>query len=115
MQWNYCPNCYASYRDDGRRPPCMTNADGLCKYTLEPPFFLAASERLAWDVFQDVISYSGPDSLKLPSLDKLEWVINHRLLRDMLGDDRCFRLIENVRSIASIIRQDLISKRHSES
>lgn len=93
----------------------MANSDGLCKYTLEPPFFLSESERLAWDVFQDVISYSGPDSLKLPGLDKLEWVVNHRMLGDMLGEDLRYQLIETVRYIAGVIRQDLISKRQTES
>jgi len=92
----------------------MTNSDGLCKYTWEPPFLLSPFQRLAWDVFLDVVSYSNPDTLKLPSIDKLDWIIEHRLLREMLGADRCYLLIEKVRDIFSIIRQDLIAKRQTQ-
>ncbi|MBK6767417.1 MAG: hypothetical protein IPG71_14340 [bacterium] len=68
-------------------------------------FFLKASGLRGCVSGRDQLFGTGHS--EAPGLDKLDWVINHRMLREMLGEDRSYQLIETVRYIASVIRQDL--------
>lgn len=87
----------------------MENADGLCKYTLEPPFEHTPETRLAWRVYNEAVALSGYDALKLPSLDRLEAVLEKWNLK--MTRDEAASFINIVIAMHSTIRNGLSTKR----
>lgn len=97
----------------------MTNSDGICVVTYEPPFQLLPEERLAWSVYKETISLSGFNVESIPTergsvtlfihkLDKLEWVLKKLNLE--MTREAAVHLIDMVTTIASTIRNTTVSK-----
>ena len=86
----------------------MENEDGLCKYTYEPPFQHTPQTRLAWRIYKETVNLSGHDSLRLPSIDKLEVVLAKWNLR--MTRDEATSFLDCISTISSTIRSSLHAK-----
>lgn len=89
-------------------PPCLANADGLCKYTFEPPFQHTPETRLAWRIYKDVVALSGYDSRGLPTVDKMEVALAKWNLK--MTRDEATSLIDMLITLNATLRNGLNAK-----
>lgn len=86
----------------------MDNADGLCKFTMEPPFTHTPQTRLAWKIYKEAVALSGSDVQRLPSIEKLEVVLAKWNLR--MTRDEAASFLDIITVISSTIRAGLRAK-----
>jgi hypothetical protein len=86
----------------------MEAEDGLCKFTVEPPFQHTPETRLAWRIYKETVNLSGFDALNLPSIDKIEAVLAKWNLRMTRAE--AASLIDVISAISSTIRSGLRAK-----
>jgi len=98
--------CEDNYLNTNREPPCYEN--GICGLTHEERFYLHPNNRFAWDVYCQITALSAPDSLGLPTIDKIDFFWNTVELE--LTKQEHEELFEKIQFI-NVYRRNILSQR----
>jgi len=109
-----CRQCCASYQEDGDLPPCALAEDRKCTLPSLAVFtegYVAAltpEDRLAWNVYTDIIALSPMDVNRMPTLTLLREVFEP--LKTWMSEEEVYLLLRRIRQIHTQILNTRLEK-----